>query len=91
VDVAAMSETTYTTASGKVLLVCAGLGGDTFAAYERKPNGALKRLVSPALPVRKTRDEAQRDFEAWVIDRWRRGTKAEKIDIHPIFLRIFGG
>lgn len=32
--------------------------GDAWGTYIRKPNGALRRICSPYLPLRPTREEA---------------------------------
>ncbi len=40
--------------------------GQTWGTYRRKPSGALQRVVSKALPLRSTREEAQADLDAWL-------------------------
>jgi hypothetical protein len=40
--------------------------GRWWAAYTRKPNGSMKRLVSPHLPLRENVEDARLDLEAWV-------------------------
>lgn len=61
-------ETTYTTASGRVYLVTCGINreGKTWATYERKPSGSLRRVVSKWLPQRWTHDDALQDFDHWI-------------------------
>jgi hypothetical protein len=41
------------------MVVAAGLGGNTFGTFRVKPNGSLSRVSSPAMPMVKTREEAE--------------------------------
>jgi hypothetical protein len=41
-------------------------GGKAWATYTQKPNGALRRVVSKYLPVRASRDQAERDLRIWL-------------------------
>jgi hypothetical protein len=51
---------------GRVLFVTdAFSGGRVWFTGYRKPSGALKRVCSPSLPVRKNHDEAQADLNQW--------------------------
>jgi hypothetical protein len=43
--------------------------GKWFATFYRKPNGSLKRFVSPYLPERATRAQAQTDLDAYARER----------------------
>lgn len=48
------------------LLISDGISrGASWGTYRRKGNGSLRRVVSPALPLRPTREEAERDLDAW--------------------------
>ncbi len=40
--------------------------GATWATYRRRPTGSLQRVKSPALPLRESREEAERDLAAWL-------------------------
>lgn len=42
--------------------------GVKWATYRRKPSGSLQRVVSRYLPLRETREEAERDLYVWL---WR--------------------
>lgn len=64
------------------LLVTQGIGGDDgyWFTVERKPNGALRRVCSRALPYRMTRDEAERDLAIWLAAKMATGGfKAQQI------------
>lgn len=45
-----------------------GIGGPngSWATYERKANGSLRRVKSKYLPERETKEEAERDLYAWL-------------------------
>ncbi len=59
--------------TGRVLFISPGLSQDIWATYWRKPSGALKRVISPALPLRRDRDQAQRDLDAYAAAKgWRK-------------------
>jgi hypothetical protein len=40
--------------------------GRTWATYRRRKSGSLQRVVSPALPLRGTREEAEQDLRKWL-------------------------
>lgn len=40
--------------------------GTSWGTFFRTASGSLKRLTSPRLPMRPTKEEAQRDLDAWV-------------------------
>ncbi len=40
--------------------------GETWATYERMPNGTLRRVHSRYLPVRRNREEAEADLDHWL-------------------------
>ncbi len=53
-----------------IVLVSAGISGTMgqpqyWAAYRRKPNGSLQRIKTTFLPIRKTREAAQADLDAY--------------------------
>lgn len=48
-----------------VYVIAIGADG-RWAVYERKPNGSLRRIVTPALPSRAIRAEAENDLAAWL-------------------------
>lgn len=50
--------------NGKVIEAHQGLGKYFFTCW-RSSDGGLHRVSSPALPVRKTLEEAQADLYAW--------------------------
>jgi ParB/RepB/Spo0J family partition protein len=55
---------TYLDDQGRELFVSDGIsGGRTWGTYRRKPTGSLERVTSSALPLRPTRDRAQRDLD----------------------------
>lgn len=39
--------------------------GEYWFTARRQANGSVRRVVSPYLPIRKTREEAQQDLEIW--------------------------
>jgi len=41
-------------------------GGWKWATYRRTPTGRLQRVVSRYLPLRETREEAERDLYVWL-------------------------
>ncbi len=41
--------------------------GRAWATYRRRLSGSLQRVKSPALPLRPTREEAERDLARWLI------------------------
>ena len=55
----------YQNKHGQVLFVSAGLGGDNFATYVKKPNGGVRRFRSKLLPVRKEREQAEYDLRKY--------------------------
>ena len=81
------TETSYTTASGRIYEINEGLSrGKTWGTYERKPNGALRRIVSPRLPLRATREEALEDFWVWIGQR-SLGDGKSRDEVAPIYWR----
>ncbi len=50
---------------GRVLFVHQGIGTTAYGVYYRRPNGSLKRLVSPSLPLCELRDAAQAHLDLW--------------------------
>ncbi len=40
--------------------------GKTWATYRRRKSGALRRVKSPALPQRDTKEEAEQDLARWL-------------------------
>lgn len=40
--------------------------GETWMTCVRTPRGSLRRVVSPALPLRATREEAEQDLLRWL-------------------------
>lgn len=59
--------TGYRDKKGRILFVSSGISdGTIWMTVYYKPNGiGTKRLVSPALPIRKTRKEAEEDLERY--------------------------
>lgn len=57
--------TSYRDKKGRILFVSSGISdGISWMTVYHKPNDiSTKRLVSPALPIRKTREEAEADLE----------------------------
>ena len=45
-------------------IIMAGKGGDFFFTYWLE-DGYIRQIRSPALPMRKTLEEAQADLDAW--------------------------
>jgi len=56
----------YRDKQGRILFVTDGIsrGNVWFTGY-RRPNGSIKRLAVAALPIRDTREEAQRDLDKY--------------------------
>jgi hypothetical protein len=54
----------YLDGKGRVLFVGEGLGG-SWGTYWRSEKGSLHRVVSKGLPVRRKRELAQGDLDAW--------------------------
>lgn len=51
-----------------VSVTCGISGGDKWMTVrQRKPTAGTHRIKSPKLPVRDTRDEAQKDLDAYAI------------------------
>lgn len=49
------------------LLVSDGISnGKTWATYQRKPSGSLRRVCSKHLPLRNSRDEAEKDLKVYI-------------------------
>ena len=63
----------YIDAQGRVLFVSAGLG-DEYGTFWRSASGGLHRVKSPAMPMVASREEAQRNLDAW----------AEKKGLKPV-------
>jgi hypothetical protein len=40
--------------------------GKTWGTYRQLPNGSLKRVVSPQLPLRATKSQAEADLATWL-------------------------
>jgi len=56
--------TSYRDFQDRILFVSDGIShGTTWMTVYQKPSGALKRVVSKFLPLRKTREEAQADLD----------------------------
>lgn len=54
----------------KMFIVSDGLSkGTTWATYRQTATGALHRVKSPYLPLRATREEAERDLAVWLYNR----------------------
>lgn len=50
------------------LYVGQGIGGPDgqWATYQRKPNGSSRRVVSKFLPLRDSKEDAERDLYVWL-------------------------
>jgi hypothetical protein len=58
--------TAYRDHQGRILFVHCGIsGGKTWGTYYRKSPTHLRRVVSPALKLRETREQAQADLDAY--------------------------
>lgn len=40
--------------------------GEYFGTYIRRQSGSLRRIISKALPLRQTREEAESDLRVWL-------------------------
>lgn len=60
-----MKPRSYLDENGQEIFVAAGLGGDTFGSFRCKPNGSLQRVKSPAMPMVDSREEAEKNLQAW--------------------------
>jgi hypothetical protein len=59
----------YLDKKGRLLFVAQGLGENTWGTFYRtKEGGGKHRVKSPALPIRKTRTQAEDDFTWYAID-----------------------
>jgi hypothetical protein len=47
------------------IFVAAGLGEKSFGVFYRKPNGSLKRVDSPALPMCPVYNVVQANLDQW--------------------------
>lgn len=43
-----------------------GPDGQWFTLYRKAPDGSTKRMVSKFMPMRETKEEAERDLYAWL-------------------------
>lgn len=68
--------TGYKNKHGQILFVSAGIGGDNFATYVKKPNGGIRRFCSRLLPVRSSRDQADYDLRKYAMI-----TKMQKVEL----------
>lgn len=60
----------YRDFQGRTLFVSPALtNGSTWMTVYAKPNGSLKRVKSKWLPLRETREEAQRDLDRFAEER----------------------
>lgn len=86
------TETTYTTASGVVYVISDGLShGKSWGTYQRKPNGALRRVVSKWLPLRSTRKEALDNFDRWIANlMYNRASAAGRDELRPVYEALLG-
>jgi hemolysin-activating ACP:hemolysin acyltransferase len=65
-----MDATQYRLNAERVLFVSDGIsGGRTWFTAWRKPSGSSRRFITPHLPQRKTRDEAQADLDRFALAR----------------------
>ena len=64
----ARGETVYThPKTGEEYVISDGISeGRSWGTYTRRPNGSLKRVVSPKVPVRASREEAEADLKRWL-------------------------
>ncbi|TEB13390.1 ParB/RepB/Spo0J family partition protein [Pelotomaculum propionicicum] len=62
---AAPAARSYIDESGKEVFASDGIGGETFGTFWRSPSGGLHRVKSPAMPMVATREEAQKNLDAW--------------------------
>ena len=81
-------ENEYRTQSGLVYVISGGIGGRSWGTYVRKPNGSLRRKVSPFLPIRETREQALEDFRNWIMKQWRSRRYREWFDVQPIVKQL---
>lgn len=55
---------------GRILFVGCGLtNGSSWMTFYTKPSGSLRRVNSKFLPIRETREEAQRDLDKYAAER----------------------
>lgn len=60
----------YRDFQGRVLFVGCGLtNGTSWMTFYTKPNGSLRRVNSKFLPIRESREEAQRDLDKYAKER----------------------
>jgi hypothetical protein len=61
--------TAYIANDGRILFIHDGISdGKTWATYYRKSPTHRKRLISPALPLRETREQAQADLDGYAVN-----------------------
>jgi hypothetical protein len=63
----------YVDHQNRILILSQGIGNTEWGTFHRKPSGSLARVKSLALPMRFTREEAERDLhEQARRKKWRR-------------------
>jgi hypothetical protein len=67
--------TKYIDECGREIFVASGLSGDMYGTFWRAPAGGLHRVVSPAMPMVRTRNTAQAN-----LDKWAAKNKLEKVE-----------
>lgn len=74
-------------ADTETLVISQGIGSDgPWGVYRRKANGSLKRVVSPACPLRGTAEESELDLALWCVTH-----ELSDGPIRELFARLAGG
>lgn len=55
----------YLDENGREIFVSAGIGGEEYGTFWRSHTGGLHRVKSPAMPMVSSRNEAQKNLDAW--------------------------
>jgi len=61
-----LSASRYLDKNGRVIFVSTGLGGSEFGTFWESPAGGKHRVKTQAMPMTTSREEAQRNLDAWV-------------------------
>ena len=65
-----MNGSTYRDNQGRLLFVSAGISdGTIWGTYYQKPTGSLRRVCSPSLPLRPSRETAEQDLLFYALER----------------------
>jgi hypothetical protein len=64
--------------------------GGHWASFRRQPDGTLRRLASPRLPLRATREQAESDLRAYAYHKFVNSGPAEALAWDNVYDRLLG-